>query len=158
MLEYLKNKQAETKVSDSDMLTAIWHAIMENMDWNAKPEHLDAMAVKCANVSFTFSSESIPFIFPSDTLGMACSNHSQTYAGLLEPFCNGAKAEVGLLNTVQVYCYSETRVMKAFPQLVKVRGPCLLPPVPELKDIKSSFVTGPVQHRLRERSSHYLLG
>ncbi|KAJ9121081.1 hypothetical protein QFC24_005062 [Naganishia onofrii] len=92
MLEYLKTKQVETKVSESDMLTAIWHAIMENMDWNAKPEHLDAMAVKCAT----------------------------TYAGLLEPFCNGAKAEVGLLNTVQVYCYSETRVMKAFPQLVKV--------------------------------------
>ncbi|KAJ9094359.1 hypothetical protein QFC19_007967 [Naganishia cerealis] len=92
MLEYLKTKQAETKVSESDMITAIWHAIMENMDWNAKPEHLDAMAVKCAT----------------------------TYAGLLEPFCNGAKAEVGLLNTVQVYCYSETRVMKAFPQLVKV--------------------------------------
>ncbi|KAI5453696.1 hypothetical protein NCC49_005515 [Naganishia albida] len=92
MLEYLKTKQAETKVGDLDMINAIWLAIMDSIDWNAKPDQLDAIVVK----------------------------HVNAFAGLLEPFCNGAKAEVGLMNTVQVYCYNETRVMKAFPQLVKI--------------------------------------
>lgn len=44
----------------------------------------------------------------------------QTYAPVLEAFCNGARAEVGLINAVQVHCYTDTRVMKAFPQILKV--------------------------------------
>ena len=40
---------------------------------------------------------------------------------MLEPFCNGPKTEVALINTVQVFCYEESRVMKAFPQILKVR-------------------------------------
>lgn len=39
---------------------------------------------------------------------------------MLETFCNGAKAEVGLINSAQVYCYADTRLMKSFPQLLKV--------------------------------------
>lgn len=39
---------------------------------------------------------------------------------MLEPFCNGPKTEVALINTVQVFCYEESRVMKAFPQILKV--------------------------------------
>jgi hypothetical protein len=70
MLEYLKTKQVETKVSESDMLTAIWHAIMENMDWNAKPEHLDAMALKCATVSFAACSH--PCLFSSSDNLLSC--------------------------------------------------------------------------------------
>lgn len=45
---------------------------------------------------------------------------TQAHAPILEAFCNGAKAEVGLINTAQVYCYTDTRVMKSFPQLLKV--------------------------------------
>lgn len=44
----------------------------------------------------------------------------QSHAPILEAFCNGAKAEVGLINAVQVYCYTDTRIIKAFPQLVKI--------------------------------------
>lgn len=45
----------------------------------------------------------------------------QKYAPILEPFCNGAKTEVALINVVQVYCYEDTRIIKAFPQILKVR-------------------------------------
>ena len=44
----------------------------------------------------------------------------QSHAPILEAFCNGAKAEVGLINAVQVYCYTDTRIIKTFPQLVKI--------------------------------------
>lgn len=43
----------------------------------------------------------------------------KSFADILEPFCNGPKTEVALINTVQVYCYEDTRIMKAFPQILK---------------------------------------
>ena len=46
--------------------------------------------------------------------------HVTRLAPTLEPFCTSAKAQVGILNAIQVYCYQETRILKAFPQLVKV--------------------------------------
>jgi hypothetical protein len=51
MLEYLKTRQAETKVGELDMINAIWLAIMDSVDWNAKPELLDSLVVKHVNVS-----------------------------------------------------------------------------------------------------------
>jgi hypothetical protein len=45
---------------------------------------------------------------------------SQTRAPIIEAFVKGAKAEVGLINAVQVYCYADTRMLKAFPQIIKV--------------------------------------
>jgi hypothetical protein len=54
MLEYLKTKQAETKVSELDMINAIWLAIMDSIDWNAKPDQLDALVIKHVNVSPSF--------------------------------------------------------------------------------------------------------
>ena len=44
----------------------------------------------------------------------------QRFSEILEPFCNGAKTEVALINAVQVYCYEDTRIIKAFPQILKV--------------------------------------
>ena len=44
---------------------------------------------------------------------------SQGFTDILEPFCNGPKTEVALINTVQVYCYEDTRIIKAFPQVLK---------------------------------------
>ena len=44
----------------------------------------------------------------------------QKFAPILEPFCSGPKSQVALINIVQVYCYEDSRVMKAFPQILKV--------------------------------------
>lgn len=46
----------------------------------------------------------------------------QKYTPIIEPFCNGPKTEVALINVVQVYCYEDTRAMKTFPQILKVCG------------------------------------
>jgi hypothetical protein len=45
---------------------------------------------------------------------------TQKYAPILEAFCTNAKTEVALINVVQVYCYEDTRIIKAFPQILKV--------------------------------------
>ena len=47
----------------------------------------------------------------------------QKFADILEPFCNGPKTEVALINAVQVYSYEDTRIIKAFPQILKVGVP-----------------------------------
>lgn len=44
----------------------------------------------------------------------------QRYAPILEPFCTTAKTQIALINVVQVYCYEDTRVMKTFPNILKV--------------------------------------
>lgn len=92
MAEYVKAQQNETKIGEVDLLQAIWAAIMADVDWTAKPEQLEALALK----------------------------NIKTYASLMEPFCTTAKAQVSLINTAQVYCYTETRIIKAFPQILKV--------------------------------------
>lgn len=48
----------------------------------------------------------------------------QNFTDILEPFCNGPKTEVALINTVQVYSYEDTRIIKAFPQILKVHLDC----------------------------------
>lgn len=43
----------------------------------------------------------------------------------MEPFCNGPKTEVALINVIQVYCYEDTKIIKTFPQILKVDGDAL---------------------------------
>jgi hypothetical protein len=51
MLEYVKGQQNETKIGEVDLLQAIWAAIMADIDWTAKPEQLEALALKNIKVS-----------------------------------------------------------------------------------------------------------
>lgn len=92
IVEFLKAQQAERPVPEADLCEWIWLGWMAAFDWSGRPNELEKDVVACV----------------------------QKLAPTLEPFCNGAKAEVGILNTVQVFCYTDTRIMKAFPQLVKV--------------------------------------
>ncbi|RXK36793.1 hypothetical protein M231_05954 [Tremella mesenterica] len=93
MIETLKTQQAEAPVTDADLVEWIWHGLMRALDLSgARADQSDSMVV----------------------------HHITTYAPVLEAFCNGARAEVNLINAVQVYCYTDTRVIKAFPQILKV--------------------------------------
>lgn len=55
----------------------------------------------------------------------------QKYAPILEPFCLGPKTQVTLINVVQLYCYEDTRIIKAFPQILKVSTIAFIWPVPD---------------------------
>jgi len=92
IIEQLKVQQTENPVPEADLCDWIWQGLMQTVDWTARPDQLDAAVVA----------------------------HLTARAAILETFCKGAKAEVGLLNAVQVYCYADTRVLKSFPAIVKV--------------------------------------
>ncbi|CAK9784216.1 unnamed protein product [Cutaneotrichosporon oleaginosum] len=92
IVEHLKNQQAQDPVPEADLCEWIWLGWMGAFDWTARADQLDA------NVA----------------------QYITRLAPTLEPFANGAKAEVNILNTAQVYCYQDTRILKAFPQIVKI--------------------------------------
>ncbi|KAG8684241.1 hypothetical protein FRC09_015513 [Ceratobasidium sp. 395] len=64
---------------------------MASVDWSARPDQLEGLALR----------------------------EVSKYAPIIEPFCNGPKTEVALINVVQVYCYEDTRIIKTFPQILK---------------------------------------
>ncbi|BEI80676.1 hypothetical protein CcaverHIS002_0112050 [Cutaneotrichosporon cavernicola] len=92
IIEHLKTQQAENPVPEADLCEWIWLGWMGAFDWTARGDQLDTNVVQ----------------------------YVSRLAPSLEPFALSAKAQVNVLNTAQVYCYQETRILKAFPQLVKV--------------------------------------
>ncbi|KAL1412791.1 hypothetical protein Q8F55_000539 [Vanrija albida] len=92
IVEHLKAQQAERPAPEADLCEWIFLGWMKAFDWTARADQLDANVVAFVN----------------------------RLAPTLEPFCNGAKAEVGIINAVQVFCYQDTRILKAFPQILKV--------------------------------------
>ncbi|WVR06410.1 hypothetical protein IAU60_003441 [Kwoniella sp. DSM 27419] len=92
IIEALKAQQAEKPVAEADLTEWIWAALMRTVDWSARGDQIEAFVVQ----------------------------HVNTHASILEAFCHGAKAQVGLINAVQIYCYTDTRIMKAFVQILKV--------------------------------------
>jgi len=78
---------------EESFINVIWQGLMGTVDWSsARADQVDALALK----------------------------EVTNFTPILEPFCTGPKTEVALINAVQVYCYDDTRLMKAFPQLLKV--------------------------------------
>jgi len=65
---------------------------MASVEWSTRPDQIEAMALR----------------------------EVTNLAPILEPFCGSPKTQISLINTVQVYCYEDTRFMKAFPQILKV--------------------------------------
>lgn len=92
MVSFLKEQQAENPVPESDLIACIWQGLMSTVDWGTRPDQIEGLALREVG----------------------------KYAAVLEPFCNGPKTEVALINTVQIFCYEESRVMKVFPQILKV--------------------------------------
>ncbi|KXN90608.1 Basic leucine zipper and W2 domain-containing protein 1-A [Leucoagaricus sp. SymC.cos] len=88
----IKARQDESPIPDADLIQCIWQGCMSNVDWSARPDQIEGLALREVG----------------------------KYAPILEPFCNGAKTQVTLINTVQIYCYEDTRIIKAFPQILKV--------------------------------------
>ncbi|KII92406.1 hypothetical protein PLICRDRAFT_37184 [Plicaturopsis crispa FD-325 SS-3] len=88
----IKSRQEEQPLPENELVQCIWAGLMASVDWSSRPDQIEALALR--------------------EVGQ--------YAPILEPFCNGAKTEVALINVVQVYCYEDTRIIKAFPQILKV--------------------------------------
>ncbi|KAJ7188262.1 hypothetical protein C8R46DRAFT_1054165 [Mycena filopes] len=89
---HIKARQDESPIPESELVQCIWQGLMASVDWSARPDQIEGLALREVG----------------------------KYTPILQPFCNGAKTEVALINVVQVYCYEDTRIIKAFPQILKV--------------------------------------
>jgi len=88
----IKSRQEETPLPEAELVQCIWQGLMASVDWSTRPDQIENLALREVG----------------------------KYAPILEPFCNSAKTQVALINVVQVYCYEDTRIIKAFPQILKV--------------------------------------
>jgi len=88
----IKSKQEELPLPEAELVQCIWQGLMSSVDWSARPDQIESLALR----------------------------EVTKFTPILEPFCNGPKTEVALINVVQVYCYEDTRIIKAFPQILKV--------------------------------------
>ncbi|KAH7924268.1 ARM repeat-containing protein [Leucogyrophana mollusca] len=88
----IKSKQEELPLPETELIQCIWQGLISSVDWSARPDQIEGLALREVG----------------------------NFAPILEPFCSGPKIEVALINVVQVYCYEDTRIMKVFPQILKV--------------------------------------
>ncbi|EDR11823.1 uncharacterized protein LACBIDRAFT_189130 [Laccaria bicolor S238N-H82] len=88
----IRARLEESPVPESELIQCIWQGLMTSVDWSARPDQIEGLALREVG----------------------------KFAPILEPFCTGAKTQVSLINVVQVYCYEDTRIIKAFPQILKV--------------------------------------
>ncbi|KAG8778362.1 hypothetical protein FRC12_025008 [Ceratobasidium sp. 428] len=88
----IKEHQSRSAIPEAELVQVIWQGLMASVDWSARPDQLEGLALR----------------------------EVSKYAPIIEPFCNGPKTEVALINVVQVYCYEDTRIIKTFPQILKV--------------------------------------
>jgi len=103
--------QAESPLPEIDLVQAIWQGFISSVDWNsARPDQIDGLAIKELTVSRW-----------SRALGR-CWPQKQKFTPLLQPYCTSGKTQVALINAVQIHCYEDTRIIKVFAQLLKVRN------------------------------------
>ncbi|EJD03046.1 ARM repeat-containing protein [Fomitiporia mediterranea MF3/22] len=92
IVEALKSSQEEQPIPATDFVGCIWQGLTGIIDWSTRADQIEAVVLR----------------------------EVDKYAPVLEPFCESAKTQVALINAVQVYAYEETRVMKTFPQILKI--------------------------------------
>lgn len=112
IISAIKARQEANPIPDTELIQCIWQGLMASVDWSARPDQIEGLALREVGVS----SRIFSLIWTTHPL-----SRRQKYAPILEPFCDGPKTEVALINVVQVYCYEDTRIIKAFPQILKVR-------------------------------------
>ncbi|CAE6417192.1 unnamed protein product [Rhizoctonia solani] len=85
-------REHQAALPETELVQVIWQGLMASVDWSARADQIEGLALR----------------------------EVTKYAPIIEPFCNTGKSQVALVNVVQVYCYDDTRIIKAFPQILKV--------------------------------------
>ncbi|EAU91654.2 basic leucine zipper and W2 domain-containing protein 2 [Coprinopsis cinerea okayama7 len=92
MVSSIKALLDESPIPDTEVIGCIWQGLMSSVDWSTRADQNEGLALR----------------------------EVTKFAPILEAFTSGAKAQITLINIVQVHCYEDTRIMKAFPQILKV--------------------------------------
>ncbi|KAI9571111.1 hypothetical protein HD554DRAFT_249662 [Boletus coccyginus] len=92
IISAIQSKLEEQSLPDTELIQCIWQGLMASVDWSARPDQIEGLALREVG----------------------------KFTPILEAFCKGPKVEVALINQVQVHCYEDTRIMRTFPQILKV--------------------------------------
>jgi len=92
IIDALKTSLIEQPIPDVDFVGCIWQGLMSVIDWNTRADQIEGVVLR----------------------------EVEKYASILEPFCTSAGTQVALINAVQLNCYEETRIIKTFPQILKI--------------------------------------
>ncbi|WFD00744.1 hypothetical protein MYAM1_003496 [Malassezia yamatoensis] len=92
ILTLLKERQAKLNAPPEEFVVVVFEGIMRGIDAETKQDQLE-------------------LIVPKEV---------ERFASVLEPFASSARAEIALINAIQLHCYTDTRVFKSFPTLLKI--------------------------------------
>lgn len=91
VVEYLKSQMKTAGVQPDEFIPFVWEGLMKAVDWTARQDQLEGAVLK----------------------------EVKKDSPILEPFCSNPRAEIALINTVQLFCYADTRVIKIFPKILQ---------------------------------------
>lgn len=92
IISSVRSKLEESPLPDTELIQCLWQGLMASIDWSTRTDQIEGLALR--------------------EIGR--------FAPVLEAFSNSPKVEVALINAVQVHCYDDTRIMKAFAPMLKV--------------------------------------
>ncbi|KAI6033005.1 hypothetical protein F5J12DRAFT_194174 [Pisolithus orientalis] len=92
IISSVQSKLEENPLPDTELIQCLWQGLMATVDWSARSDQIEGLALR--------------------EIGK--------FAPVLEAFSKSPKVEVALINAVQVHCYDDTRIMKAFVPILKV--------------------------------------
>lgn len=92
IVEFLQEQRAKTGLAMEDFVPIVFDGLTRPIQWSTRADQVEAQAVK----------------------------EIREVSSVLEPFTPTPKAQIALINKVQLFCFEEQRVMKSFPNLLKV--------------------------------------
>ena len=87
---FVKQQMTKNELNDVETVDVVWDALMKSVEWPRKVEQCEEQAIK----------------------------QVKEWGKILTAAATSPRAEIALLNKVQVYCYEDTRITKVFAKLV----------------------------------------
>lgn len=92
MLALLKERAQALRLSAEDFIPVVWEGAIRGIDSKAKQDQLELVVPK----------------------------EVERIAPILEPWSTNPRSEIALINTIQLHCYADTRMLKSFANILKV--------------------------------------
>lgn len=92
IVEFLQEERARTGLAPEDYVPIIFDGLTKSITWSTKTDLIEAQALK----------------------------ECKSFTPILEPFSSTPKAQIALINKVQLFCFEEQRALKAFTNILKV--------------------------------------
>lgn len=91
MISMLKERFEKLNQAPEEFISVVWEGLVRGIDAGTKQDQVE-------------------LILPREI---------ERLAAVLEPWASTARAEINLINLIQLHCYTDTRVFKTFPLLLK---------------------------------------